>query len=401
EEVGEDVGGKLHTAKSRNDQVSTAIRMVLREEILEIQELIADFVGVLVERAGENTETVIPGYTHLQVAEPTTFGHYLAAYGQTFVRDLKRLNASYEETNRCPLGACAFAGTSFPIDRSLTSAQLGFDGILENTMDAVGSRDFALQTMSGLAILMTNLSRLCEELVLWSSSEFDMIEIPDEFSTTSSIMPQKKNPEIIELGRAKSGSVIGDLVGGLNIVKGLPQAYDLDLQELTPLLWNSVDQVKSTLLVMRKLVSKLEPKPENMYENAERGFATLTELANTLVRETDVPFRRAHKIVGKLASIVSDEGKSLGDLTLEDLLSASREIVGEEVEISEDQFEEALDLHGSVESRRVVGGPSSDSVEEELSKLEKKVSNYGKIIEKRRDSLDEAKEMLLDLARGG
>lgn len=400
EEVGEDTGGKLHTAKSRNDQVSTAIRMVLREEILEIQELILDFVEVLMKQAGENTETIMPGYTHLQVAEPTTFGHYLTAYGQTFLRDLERLDISYNETNRCPLGACALAGTSFPIDRNSTSTQLGFDGTLENTMDAVGARDFALQTMSGLAILMTNLSRLCEDLIIWASNEFDMVEIPDEFSATSSIMPQKKNPEILELGRAKTGSVIGNLVGGLNILKGLPQTYDLDLQELTPLLWDSVDQTKSTLLVMKKLMSKLEPKPKNMRKNAEKGLATLTELANTLVRETDVPFRMAHKIVGKLASDILNEKKSLRDLTLQDLHSASQEIVGKEVEISEDQFKEALDLKASVENRNLVGGPSSKSVEKELLKLEKKITNHRKIIGKKEEFLDEAREGLLDLAGG-
>lgn len=249
ERTGEDTGGKLHTAKSRNDQVSTAIRMVLREGILEIQELMSGLIDTLTQLAENHLETVMPGYTHLQVAEPTTFAHYLSSYGNAFSRDIERLSGSYEHTNRCPLGACALAGTSFSIDRGTTSVLLGFDGISENTIDATGGRDFVLQVMSDLAILMINISRFVEEISLWSSSEFGMIEVPDDFSSTSSIMPQKKNPVIAELARAKSGRTAGNLLGGLSIMKNLTQAYNLDLQELTPLLWDSVDQARPVFFI--------------------------------------------------------------------------------------------------------------------------------------------------------
>lgn len=401
EKAGEETGGKLHTAKSRNDQVSTAIRMTLREEILELQELLADLIEELTSLADKHVDTIMPGYTHLQVAEPTTFAHYLNAYGQAFVRDLERLSDSYEQTNLCPLGACALAGTSFSIDRNLTSSLLGFDGALENTMDATGSRDFALQTMSDLAIIMTDLSRFAGEISLWNSAEFGMIEIPDEFSSTSSIMPQKKNPVITELERAKTGRVVGNLAGGLNIMKNLPQAYNQDLQELTPILWDSIDQTKSSLRVIKKLVSGMKPKPEKMRKNAERGFATMTELANTLVREVDIPFRKSHKIVGKLAANAMENEKTLNDLTGEDLQKASQEITGEKVEISKKQLKKALDLDNAVKSRNSFGGPSPDSVKEELSKLGKRVQKNRNILKNRTNSLIEAKEKLMALSKGG
>lgn len=400
DEVGEEVGGKLHTAKSRNDQVAAAVRMVLREEILDMQEMTANLVDNLVELARDNTDTVMPGYTHLQVAEPTTFAHYLSAYGEIFLRDLDRLESSYEKTDLCPLGACAFAGTSFPIDRDLTGDLLGFGGILENTMDAVGSRDFALQVMSTLAITMSGISRLAEEIVLWSSAEFDMVEVPDEFSSTSSVMPQKKNPVVAEIGRAKSGRALGDLIGGLAIMKNLPQAYSLDLQDLTPLLWDSVGQTKSSLNAMGKLVAGLEPNPESMEENAQKGLAAMTEIANTIVRESGVPFRKAHEIVGKLAAGATEEDKTLNEISFEDLQEASEEITGSEIDVSEDSFDEALDLSKCVERRKVVGGPSPESVEEELSGLEDRVKGYRERIKERRESLSESKKKLIDICEG-
>lgn len=394
--VGEETAGKLHTAKSRNDQVAAAIRMVLREDILEIQEEALGLVEEILDLAEDHKETVMPGYTHLQVAEPTTFAHYLNSYVQAFVRDLESLKLSYEQTNLNPLGACALSGTSFPIDRDAMRVSLGFDGILENTIDATGSRDFALRVMSNLSILMSNLSSFAEELVLWSTAEFDMLDIPEEFSSTSSIMPQKKNPVTAELGRAKSGRVMGDLVGAMSIMKALPQAYNLDLQELTPLLWDSVDQTKSSLRVMKKLVSGLEPKPGNMREGAERGFATLTELANTLVRGAGIPFRKAHSIVGQMAALALEDEKYLEDLSPGDLQEAAEKAIGEKIEISDDEFDEALTLDTCVEKRDVTGGPSPRSVAEELSGLKNKVENYNTMLGQRRAALSKAREDLMD-----
>ncbi|KXA98752.1 hypothetical protein AKJ39_00900 [candidate division MSBL1 archaeon SCGC-AAA259J03] len=392
--IGEEAGGKLHTAKSRNDQVATAIRMVLREEILEIQTLIVEFIEEMIELAEENTTTIMPGYTHLQVAEPSTFAHYLGSYIQALIRDFDRLEEAFAITNRCPLGSCAFAGTGFPIDRNLTSNLLGFAEICENTMDATSSRDFALQTMSNLSILMTNLSRLAEELILWSSTEFDMISMPDEFSSTSSIMPQKKNPVVAELERAKCGRTAGNLVGGLNIMKNLPQAYNLDLQELTPLLWDSTEQTKSSLNVMKKMIGKVKPKPENMRKNAVKGFATLTELANILVLEAGIPFREAHKIVGQLSSLANEKGKSLENLTIKDLNSASEKVLSEKIDISESKFKEALDLDNCVESRKVLGGPSPQSMEKELSKFSERIKKLENDLKEKRDFISRSLKKL-------
>ncbi len=397
DDLGEEVAGNMHAAKSRNDQVATAIRIVLREEVLEVKGLLLDLIGSLIDLARDNKDTVMPGYTHLQVAEPTTFGHYLSAYAHAFMRDVERLNETYDQVNECPLGSCAFAGTSFPIDRRLTSELLGFDGLVENTMDATSSRDFALKVMSDLSLLMTNLSRFAEELVIWSSSEFDMVNIPDEFSSTSSIMPQKKNPVTAELGRAKASRTFGNLVGGLSIMKKLPQAYNLDLQELTPLLWDSVDQSKSSVKVMGKLVDGLEPNPEKMKENAENGFASLTELANTLVKESDVPFRKAHSIVGKLASKANEEEKSLGDISISDLENASEKVIDEKLDFSEEKLEDALDVKKCVERRNLLGGPSSDSVADALSRLTEKLESFEGILDMRKNQIAEAEKELENL----
>lgn len=391
DKVGKEVGGKLHTAKSRNDQVSAAIRMVLREEVLEIQEALIDLIGELVELGSKHKKTVMPGYTHLQVAQPTTLAHYLSSHGQAFSRDLKRLDEAYGIINSCPMGACALAGTSFPIDRGLTSELLGFDGIVENTMDAVGSRDFALQTMSGIAIMMLNLSRLAQEITLWSSAEFDMIELPDEFASTSSIMPQKKNPVVAEIARAEASRSVGELISGLSIMKSLPQSYSLDLQELTPPLWDAVDRSKSSLRVMSKFLESIEPKPEKMREHAKKGFSTATELADTLVREAGVPFRESHEIVGRMVSQALDKGKELDDLSLDDLETASQDVLGEKVELSEEQFSMALDLNGCIESREGAGEPAPRSVERELRNLKEKAKKHRQIVEERKETLSGAR----------
>ncbi|KXB00480.1 hypothetical protein AKJ42_00455 [candidate division MSBL1 archaeon SCGC-AAA261C02] len=393
-EVGEEIGGKLHTAKSRNDQVSAAIRIALREEVLEIQEKLIELIKGLSEIAGKNTDTIMPGHTHLQVAEPTTFGHWLNSYAWPFSRTLEELNDDYVQVNSSPLGACALAGTSFPIDREMTSELLGFDGTVDNTIDAVGSRDFALQTMSSLAVLMTNLSRLAEEISLWSSTESDMIEVPDEFASTSSIMPQKKNPVVTEITRGKASRLIGDLMGGLNLMTTLPQSYNLDLQELTPLLWDAVDQSKSSLSIMAKLVKEIRPKPEKMLEHAEKGFSTATELADALVREADVPFRDAHAIVGKLVAGALKEGKELDDLKQSDLKKASKEIIGEEIKLSKKKLKKALDVGECIKSRALPGGPAPKSVKNELKKLEEKTKESEKIVEKRKKSLAKARDNL-------
>ncbi|MFP4005348.1 MAG: argininosuccinate lyase [Candidatus Hadarchaeia archaeon] len=397
QKAGEEVGGKMHTAKSRNDQVATAIRMVLREEILNVQKELIDLISSLVDKAEKNLRTIMPGYTHLQVAEPTTFAHYLLSHAEEFLRDLKRLDTAFIRTNQCPQGACAFAGTSFPIEREETSKLLGFNKILENTMDSVSSRDFAIETMSCLSILVTNVSRICEELVIWNSAEFDMIKIPEKFLSTSSIMPQKKNPEVAELGRAKSGTIVGNLIGGLKILKSIPQAYNLDLQELTPHLWGSVDETKDTIRIMNKIFNEIKPNAEKMEANLNKGFPTATELANTLVREEGLSFREAHRIVGEFASKVDKENTEIADISIEDLNSIFKSVTGDDVSLSKRKLEKAIDPSKNVEKKKVKGGPSPKRVKNEIKNLKREIETEIEILNNRKESLKKTRDNLIQL----
>jgi argininosuccinate lyase len=396
-EVGE-VGGKLHTAKSRNDQVVTAIKIVLRKELLRVEEALLTLVNTLLERAEENKETVMPGYTHLQVAEPTTFAHYLAAYCSAFLRDVRRLEEAFELLNSCPMGACALAGTSFQIDRGRMANLLGFKRIDENTMDAVGSRDFVLQSMSALAITTVNLSRLAEEIILWSSWEFDMLEVPDEFSSTSSIMPQKKNPVVAEVMRAKSGKVFGNLTGALTLLKALCQSYALDLQELTPLLWSSVDETGNAVEVMTRMMKGVKPKVEVMREKSKSGFSTATELADCLVR-SGLSFRDAHAVVGRMVSNAIEAGKTMEQLGFEDFQRASEQVLGKRLDLPLRDFSEALDLVKVVEARSIPGGPSPKAVSIQLKELRRKVKQCSKLSRARWRAIRKAEEKLLKKAK--
>jgi len=395
----EGIGGKLHTAKSRNDQVACAIRMELRPGLLETQMELLALVDRLLELAGKNTTTVMPGYTHLQVAEPTTFAHYLASYAFAFLRDVERLSQAFEGVNSCPMGACALASTSFQIDPSRVAHLLGFKHVAENTLDAVGSRDFALQAMSALAIAMTNLSRLAEELVLWSSAEFDMVEVPEEFAATSSIMPQKRNPVIAELARARIGRVSGDLFAALTIMKGLPQSYNLDMQDLTPLLWDSVDHTKESVRVMSRMLGAIKSKPEVMRKRAEEGFASATELADTLVRATGMAFRDAHAIVGRMIKKAIKEGKTPSKLTMSDLKAASRELLGKDVQLTEEEFRAALDIELCVKSRSLPGGPAPKAMREQLNSLRKAARGLGRLTKARIKGISKAEARLVKEAK--
>jgi argininosuccinate lyase len=397
--AGEEVGGKLHTAKSRNDQVATAIKLTLRKEVLNIESALLELIDLLINLAKNNINTIVPGYTHLQAAEPTTLAHFLAAYCASFLRDIERLDQAYEVMNSCPMGACALAGTSFPIDRVRVAHLLGFRRVDDNAIDAVGSRDFALQTMSALAITMTNLSRLAEEISLWSSAEFDMMEIPDEFSSPSSIMPQKKNPVVAEMARAKAAHVFGDLAGALTIMKSLPQAYNLDLQELTPLLWSSVDCVRESAEVMAKLVGAIKPKQEVMRKRAENSFVAATELADVLVRKAGLDFRDSHAIVGRMVAKAIREGKTMAQLTPEDLKAASREILGKEVIMSEAELKDVLDLDKCVAARSLPGGPAPKAVMEQLKSFEHRARNCFQFVQARKRAIAKSEAKLVKDAK--
>ncbi len=394
-ETGAETSGKLHTAKSRNDQVAAAIRLALRRKIVDLGEDLLKLINTLVTLAEKNLDTVMPGYTHLQVAEPTTLGHYLSAHCSALMRDVERLEQAYDVTNSCPMGACAFAGTSFPIDRVRVARLLGFKRIDENSMDAVGSRDFAVQTISALAIAMVNLSKLAEEITVWSSAEFSMIDVTDEFAATSSIMPQKKNPVVSEMVRAKTGRVIGNLAGAMALLKALPQAYNLDLQELTPLLWSSVDETMNSVEVMDKMMAAVKPKKEAMRERAERGFSVATELADALVRKAELSFREAHAVVGRMVALALEKNKSAKELSAEDLAAASKEILGREVTLRSEDLAAALDVDKCVAAKVIPGAPAPSSVKSQLAVLKQKSKNHAKLLRSWGQTMAKAEKKLL------
>ena len=347
-------GGRMHTARSRNDEVATCIRIALREELLDLMAEELAFIRTLVRLASDHKESLIPGFTHTQHAQPTTLAHHLLAHADAAFRDLARLVDAYKRVNKSPLGAAAFASTGFEIDRHRTCALLGFDGLVENSMDAVSSRDFILEVLAALSICMVNLSRLAEELILWSTSEFGYLELDNLYASTSSIMPQKKNPDTAELARAKTGSTIGSLVAALSICKALPMSYNRDLQEVTPHLWRGLDWTRSTVRLLEGCLCSLHFDLDRLEESSALGFSTATELADSLVRITGMPFRTAHSIVGRIAA-----GKELP--TISTLDEISLEIWGSaasERGFSAEDLSRASDPLSNVALRSNPGGPA-------------------------------------------
>jgi argininosuccinate lyase len=348
-----DAGKRLHTGRSRNDQVATDIRLWLRGEIDVIGSLLRDAQLALVEMALRHAGTVMPGFTHMQVAQPVTFGHHLMAYVEMLARDEARMRDCRTRLNRLPLGAAALAGTSYPIDRELVARELGFDGVCENSLDAVSDRDFAIEFLSASALLMTHLSRFCEELVLWMSPSFGFIALADRFCTGSSIMPQKKNPDVAELIRGKTGRVDGHLMSLLVLMKGQPLTYNKDNQEDKEPLFDTVDTLRDTLTIFADMVAGIEVKPDVMAAAAAKGFATATDLADYLVKK-GLPFRDAHEVVARAVRAAETKGCDLAGMTLAELQEYSS-LVGQDV------FS-VLTLAGSLASRNHVGGTAPEQV---------------------------------------
>jgi len=357
------VGGKLHTARSRNDQVALDIRMYLRDEISEIHELLTLLQRVIIDLAGKHRDVVLPGYTHLQRAQPVLLGHHLLAYYEMFERDRGRLEDCFRRVNVMPLGAGALAGTVLPIDRKFVAKQLGFSGVCENSMDAVSDRDFAIEFVSACAQIMMHLSRLSEELVVWSSSEFGFITISDGFTTGSSIMPQKKNPDVAELARGKTGRVYGSLVALLTIMKGLPLAYNRDMQEDKEPLFDTADTVTLSLSVYTEMLKGITIHRETMRRAAEDGFITATDLADYLVRK-GMPFRQAHEVVGRAVLRAIELQCGLGGMPLAEYKQLSPLI--------RDDVYEALSVEASVSRRTSQGGTAPANVKKRLAMLKKK-----------------------------
>jgi argininosuccinate lyase len=346
-------GKKLHTGRSRNDQVATDIRLYLRDEIDVIAEEIKRLQAGLLNLAEREADTIMPGFTHLQTAQPVTFGHHLLAWYEMLVRDGERLQDCRKRVNIMPLGAAALAGTTYPIDRLMTAKLLGFDRASENSLDSVSDRDFAIEFCSFAALLMTHLSRFSEELVLWTCAQFDFIDLPDRFCTGSSIMPQKKNPDVPELVRGKTGRVNGHLISLLTLMKGQPLAYNKDNQEDKEPLFDTVDTIKGCLRAYADMVPAMTAKADNMRVAAKRGFSTATDLADYLVKR-GMPFRDAHEVVGRSVAFGVEQKRDLSDMTLAELQSFSDII-------SEDVFD-VLTLDGSVQARDHLGGTAPAQV---------------------------------------
>jgi len=352
-----DVGKRLHTARSRNDQVALDIRMYLLDEIIQIKTMLCGLEETILSLASQHMDTIMPGYTHLQRAQPITFAHHLMAYFEMFKRDLGRLQDTYGRTNVMPLGSGALAGTTYPLDREMVAKELGFAAITQNSLDGVSDRDFAIELASSLSIVMMHLSRFSEELILWSSAEFSFVEMDDAFSTGSSIMPQKKNPDVAELVRGKTGRVYGSLVTLLTVMKSLPLAYNKDMQEDKEAIFNCVDTVKMCLPVFTKMLATMKIKNATMYRAAGGGFSNATDVADYLVKK-GLPFRSAHEVVGKMVLYCINQNKAIDELSISELREFS--------DIIEDDVYKEISLETCVSMRNIPGGPAKAQVTEAI-----------------------------------
>ena len=352
-EICGDSGKKLHTGRSRNDQVATDIRLYLRDQVRLITKELERLLNALLDLAEQEKETIMPGFTHLQAAQPISFGHHLLAYFEMLKRDRERLQESFKRINTMPLGSAALAGTSYPINRERTAELLGFERISLNSIDAVSDRDFAIEFASNASLIMMHLSRFSEELILWSSAQFEFISLPDSFCTGSSIMPQKKNPDVPELVRGKTGRVTGNLISLLTIMKGQPLAYNKDNQEDKEPLFDSVETIYSCLRVFADMVPTIKTNKENMYQSALKGYTTATDLADYLVKK-GLAFRDAHDVVGKAVSYGIKEGKDLSEFSIDELKKFNSLI-------EEDIFD-VISLEGSINSRNHLGGTSPNQI---------------------------------------
>ena len=352
-----DAGKRLHTARSRNDQVALDTRMYVRAHLAEIKNAVLDLIAAIEEKAEMHLETVMPGYTHLQRAQPVTFAHYVMAYAQMLMRDVTRMEDALKRMNYLPLGSGALATTTYNIDRESVAKELGFDGVMQNSMDGVSDRDFCLESASIMAILMSHMSRFSEEIILWCSSEFGFIELDDAFSTGSSIMPQKKNPDIAELVRGKCGRVYGSLVTLLTVMKGLPLAYNKDMQEDKEAIFDALDNVKLCVTVFTDMFRTMTVRVEVLRRAASKGFINATDCADYLVKN-GLPFRDAYKVSGRLIAYCIDNDKTLETLTLDEYRQFSP--------IFDEGVYAAVDLMNCVNGRKVTGGPASEAVRKQL-----------------------------------
>ena len=356
-----DAGKRLHTGRSRNDQVALDIRMYLKDEIVCIKNMLISLENTLLSIAKDHTDTIMPGYTHLQKAQPITLAHHTMAYFEMFKRDIMRLDDCYDRCNVMPLGSGALAGTTYPLDREFVAKELGFKEVTLNSLDGVSDRDFVIELASALSIIIMHLSRYSEELILWNTNEFQFIEMDDSCSTGSSIMPQKKNPDVAELIRGKTGRVYGDLMSILTTMKGIPLAYNKDMQEDKECIFDAVDTIELCIPVFEKMIRAMKINKERMYKGAGGGFTNATDAADYLVKK-GMPFREAHEVIGKMVIYAIESGKALSEFTMDEFKNCSN--------IIEDDIYEAIDLKTCVEDRNIIGGPAKEAVMASIKKGE-------------------------------
>ncbi len=353
-----DAGKKLHTGRSRNDQVALDMRLYTREEVVAVDGLLKELLSVLLDIMKDNTETYMPGFTHLQKAQPITLSHHMSAYFEMFKRDRSRMADIYKRMNYCPLGSGALAGTTYPLDRDYTASLLGFEGPTLNSMDSVSDRDYIIEFLSALSTIMMHLSRFCEEIIIWNSNEYQFVEIDDAYSTGSSIMPQKKNPDIAELVRGKTGRVYGALMSILTTMKGIPLAYNKDMQEDKELTFDAIDTVKGCLALFTGMLRTMKFNKEVMADSAMNGFTNATDAADYLVNH-GVPFRDAHGIIGKLVLTCIEKDKAIHEMTIEELKDIS--------EVFEPDIYDAVSLKTCVEKRLTIGAPGPEAMKKVIA----------------------------------
>jgi len=400
DETGIETGGKLHTGRSRNDQVAVDLRMKVRNDILSLSEKLLGLIEVLIDLAEKHSDDLMLLYTHTQHAQIGVFAHYLLSYVDVLMRDFERLSDCFSRVNLSPLGACAVGGTSIPIDRERTCELLGFDGLVENSIDAVSSRDFAVETVSHLATLMSHLSRISEDLVLWSTSEFGYLELSDEFSSTSSVMPHKKNPCSVELVRGKTGTVYGALIGLLTMVKGLVTGYNRDLQETKSPLWSSFDAVGSSLEVLAGVFQTVEVKSDRMRSLVAESYAPAVDLAEVLAKECPLSFREAHRVVGELVRESVKSGRSFNQIRMRDLEKACRRALGRDVELSPSVLRVVAERDSLLEDRGSIGSPNPREVRRMISVRRRSLEALRTRLSERKLKIEKARERLMRIVRG-
>jgi argininosuccinate lyase len=397
--VGPETGGKLQLGRSRNDQVGTDIRMRLRADLLATSEAVLSLIGVSLSKADRTKSTLMLLYTHTQHAQTGTFGHYFLALAEVLLRDFQRLQDCYDRVNLSPLGAGPIGGTTVPVNRYRTGQLLGFDGLVYNSIDATSCRDFMVEALAILANLMVTLSRVAEDIILWSSSEFGFVELTDEFASVSSIMPQKKNPTVLELIRAKASRVSGDLTSILGALKGLPSGYSSDLQETKPLLWDGSDQALSSVQVLTKVLSTLTIHEQRINETTKKSYVFAVDLAERLALEKVLPFRQSHQLVGALIRDMVSKGLEPGKLTPELICNTATRVLGHGIQVPESMVEDIADPRKGLINRRSQGSPNPEDVENRLKELHKLTSEAAAILSTRRQKLESSKAELAKTVR--